>query len=80
MDEEKSLTYSMVQEISLSPNTHFPAQLYRHRFLVMRHIISYLKLTFYNNIIMAKYSEKAQDRVHKSLHEEKEGTLKAVQR
>ncbi len=26
---------------------------------------------------MAKYSEKAQDKVHKALHEEKEGTLKS---
>lgn len=25
---------------------------------------------------MAKYSEKAQDKVHQALHEEKEGTLK----
>jgi hypothetical protein len=25
---------------------------------------------------MAKYSEKAQDKVHKAVHEEKEGTLK----
>lgn len=25
---------------------------------------------------MAKYSEKAQDKVHKAMHEEKEGTLK----
>jgi len=27
--------------------------------------------------IMAKYSEKAQNKVHKALHEEKEGTLKS---
>jgi hypothetical protein len=26
---------------------------------------------------MAKYSEKAQDKVHQALHEEKEGTLKS---
>jgi hypothetical protein len=26
---------------------------------------------------MAKYPEKAQDKVHKALHEEKEGTLKS---
>jgi hypothetical protein len=26
---------------------------------------------------MAKYSEKAEDKVHKALHEEKEGTLKS---
>lgn len=26
---------------------------------------------------MAKYSEKAQNKVHKALHEEKEGTLKS---
>jgi len=26
---------------------------------------------------MAKYSEKAQEKVHKALHEEKEGTLKS---
>jgi hypothetical protein len=26
---------------------------------------------------MAKYSEKAQDKVHKAVHEEKEGTLKS---
>lgn len=26
---------------------------------------------------MAKYGEKAQDKVHKALHEEKEGTLKS---
>ncbi|QEM12463.1 hypothetical protein SAMN05192574_11884 [Mucilaginibacter gossypiicola] len=26
---------------------------------------------------MAKYSEKAQDKVHKALHEEKEGTLES---
>jgi hypothetical protein len=26
---------------------------------------------------MAKYSEKAHDKVHKALHEEKEGTLKS---
>ncbi|WP_192910117.1 DUF6496 domain-containing protein [Mucilaginibacter ginsenosidivorax] len=26
---------------------------------------------------MAKYSEKAQDKVHKALHEKKEGTLKS---
>jgi hypothetical protein len=26
---------------------------------------------------MAKYSEKAHDKVHKTLHEEKEGTLKS---
>lgn len=26
---------------------------------------------------MAKYSEKAQDKVHKALHEEKEGTLRS---
>lgn len=26
---------------------------------------------------MAKYSEKAQDKVHKALHEEKEGKLKS---
>ncbi|WP_167443299.1 DUF6496 domain-containing protein [Mucilaginibacter endophyticus] len=26
---------------------------------------------------MTKYSEKAQDKVHKALHEEKEGTLKS---
>lgn len=26
---------------------------------------------------MAKYSEKAQEKVHQSLHEEKEGTLKS---
>ncbi|PTQ96532.1 hypothetical protein C8P68_10416 [Mucilaginibacter yixingensis] len=26
---------------------------------------------------MAKYSDKAQDKVHKALHEEKEGTLKS---
>jgi len=26
---------------------------------------------------MAKYSEKAQDKVHEALHEEKEGTLKS---
>jgi len=26
---------------------------------------------------MAKYSEKAQDKVHKALHEENEGTLKS---
>lgn len=25
---------------------------------------------------MAKYSERAQDKVHKAMHEEKEGTLK----
>ena len=27
--------------------------------------------------IIAKYSEKAEDKVHKALHEEKEGTLKS---
>lgn len=26
---------------------------------------------------MAKYSEKAQEKVHKAIHEEKEGTLKS---
>lgn len=30
-----------------------------------------------NQYTMAKYSEKAQDKVHKALHEEKEGKLKS---
>ena len=30
-----------------------------------------------NQLQMAKYSDKAQDKVHKALHEEKEGTLKS---
>lgn len=37
-------------------------------------ILSYL---FKTKNIMAKYSEKAQEKVHKALHEEKEGTLKS---
>ena len=38
---------------------------------------SLIRVIYENIFIMAKYSEKAQEKVHKTMHEMKEGKLKS---
>lgn len=41
------------------------------------HVYIISSIVYLNIFIMAKYSEKAQDKVEKTMHEMKEGTLKS---